>query len=150
MSMHIERIEASRYIAQAGDLLREHWQELTLFKDVAVLKPDVAKYEALENAGKLKSLGLFKEDVLVGYSVNILGTHPHYADLVCLVNDVLFVTKELRQGRRGLALIRATEQLAVACGAQVMTWHAKEGTTLDALMPKLGYAVQDISYSKEV
>ena len=65
-------------------------------------------------------------------------------------NDVLFVAKEYRRGRLGLGLIRATEREAKKRGAQMVSWHAKQGTALEALMPRLGYGVQDIIYSREV
>ena len=32
----------------------------------------------------------------------------------------------------------------------MLIWHAKKDSTLDALMPKLGYRIQDVLYSKEL
>lgn len=63
-------------------------------------------------------------------------------------NDLLFVAEEHRKTRVGLDLIRETEKQAFARGAEMMLWHAKENTSLSILMPKLGYSVQDIIYSK--
>jgi GNAT superfamily N-acetyltransferase len=67
-----------------------------------------------------------------------------------LHNDVLYVHPDYRKSRLGLSLIKATESLAKSKGAQVVLWHAKPNTSLDTLMPRLGYGVQDIIYLKEI
>ena len=65
-------------------------------------------------------------------------------------NDVLFIKKEFRGGRIGLRLMKVTEDYAKSLGCKVMLWHAKEDTTLAALLPRLKYGVQDIIFSKEL
>ena len=98
----------------------------------------------------LFALSAYVGDRLIGYSVNFLMRHLHYADLVYAQNDLLFIDKDYRASRAGLALIRATEAHAKAKGAQMLIWHAKPGTALEALLPRMGYGVQDIMFSKEV
>lgn len=150
MGIRIVEISVSEQIGQAGELMREHWLELAKNKVLMVLKPDAARYRAMEQAGLILALGAFDGDVLVGYSVGFIGPHLHYADLVVVQNDVLFIAKSHRLGRTGYRLIQATEQLAKSRGAQMLVWHAKEDTPLDSLLPRLGYGVQDILYSKEL
>lgn len=150
MSIRIVEISVSEHIGQVGELLREHWLELAKNKDLMVLKPDVALYEAMEQAGVILALGAFDGDTLVGYSVNLVSKHLHYADLSYAQNDVLFLAKSHRQGRTGYRLIQATEQAAKARGVQMLVWHAKQNTPLETLLPRLGYGVQDILYSKEL
>lgn len=137
-------------IIDRQDLLRMHYDEVAKNKSVMVLDPDKAKYQAIERAGKSLCLAAFADEKIVGYSVNIVDTHIHYADLVCCVNDVLFVDPVYRNGRCGLMLIKQTESVAKDRGAKLMLWHAKSGTALDLLMPKIGYGVQDIIYSKVI
>ena len=72
------------------------------------------------------------------------------ADLRIAQNDILFVKKELRGGRLGLRLLKATEDYAKSEGCKLMLWHAKENTALAKLLPKLKYGVQEIMYSKEI
>lgn len=150
MSIQIFQIRVSEHIGAVGELLRAHWLEIAKNKTLMVLKPDTERYAVLEQAGLLLALGAFDGDVMVGYSVSFIGPHLHYADLVYAQNDVLFVAQPHRLGRTGYRLIQATELLAKARGAQMLIWHAKQGTTLDALLPRLGYGVQDILYSKEL
>lgn len=149
MQFIIKEVKASSIIDRQ-DLLKMHYDEVAKNKSVMVLDPDRAKYQAIERAGKLLCLAAFFDNKIVGYSVNIIDTHIHYAELVCCVNDVLFVDPVYRNGRCGLMLIKHTESAAKDRGAKLMLWHAKSGTALDMLMPKLGYGVQDIIYSKVI
>lgn len=137
-------------IEHVPGLLEAHWHESARNKHLMVLKPDVARYQSLEAAGALLSLVAYVEETIVGYSVNIVTPHLHYADLLCAHNDVLFVAKEYRESVLGLKLIRETERAARARGAHLMLWHAKEATALANILPKMGCTVQEIIYSKEL
>lgn len=146
----IRESTVSEMLEHAGDLFAEHREEIALNKAVMVLKPDAQRYEALEAAGNLFILAAFKGNELVGYSVNFLLPHLHYADLTVASNDLLFVAKAHRKGIVGLRLIRATEARAKKAGAGLMLWHAKPATALSEIMPRLGYEVQDIIFSREL
>ena len=86
----------------------------------------------------------------MGYSINFIGPHMHYSNLRYAHNDALFVKAGHRGGTLGLRLMRETERLAREQGARMMMWHAKPDTALHKLLPRLGYAVQDIAFSKEI
>jgi predicted GNAT superfamily acetyltransferase len=137
-------------IEHVPGLLEAHWHESARNKHLMVLKPDVPRYQALEAAGALLSLVAYVDEAIVGYSVNIVSPHLHYADLLCAHNDVLFVAKEYRESPLGLKLIRDTERAAKARGVHLMLWHAKEDTTLASILPKMGCRVQEIIYTKEL
>lgn len=132
-------IVASEWIERAWPLLEEHYAELATAPEIMLLKPDVERYQALEAAGNIFAIGMFDGDHLVGYSVNILARNLHYGDLLMAQNDLLFVTRSHRKGMTGVRLIAATENMARAKGAEMMLWHAKPGTTLDRMLPRLGY-----------
>lgn len=147
--MRIVPILATEHIDECWDLLQAHREELATHKDLMVLKPDVARYKNLEEMGFLFTLALLDDqDKIVGYSVNILVRNLHYVDLVMANNDILFIRKDLRKGTHGLRLIRATEESARAYGAKFMTFHGKQNTPFSELMPKIGYGVQDIVFSR--
>jgi len=137
-------------VDQIAELLRAHWDEIALNKDVMVLKPDVDKYRQLESMGLVLTLVAYDDDdQIIGYSINFIQHHLHYADLKYVANDVLFVRQDLRGSTRiGRQLIAETEAKAKAIGAQLVLWHAKEGTALATLLPRIGYQVQDIVFSK--
>ena len=137
-------------LAEAQTLFDEHYDEIARNKHVMVLKPDEVTYRKSEEMGTLFILSARQDDKLIGYSVNFITNHLHYVDLKVAQNDLLFISKEHRGGRLGLRLIRETETHAASLGCKLMVWHAKENTTLAAILPKLKYGVQEIMFSKEI
>jgi len=142
--LRFELMTAEQFFEESVVLLIEHREELATDKALMVLKPDVEKYLAVEARGALMMIGAYRGVRLIGYSVNIVTNNLHYADLIMCQNDVLFLTKDERKGSAGLRLIRETERLARERGAQIALWHAKPGTNLDKLMPRMGASVQDV------
>ena len=134
----------------ANPLFEEHYEEIARNKQVMKLKPNWQLYDQMDATGWLYIYLAMQGDVCIGYSMNIMMYHLHYADLRIAQNDVLFVKKEFRGGRLGLRLLKATEDHARSEGCKLMLWHAKENTALDKLLPKLKYGVQEIMYSKEI
>jgi len=134
----------------ANPLFEEHYEEIARNKQVMKLKPNWQLYDQMDATGWLYIYLAMQGDVCIGYSMNIMMYHLHYADLRIAQNDVLFVKKEFRGGRLGLRLLKATEDHAKSEGCKLMLWHAKENTALDKLLPKLKYGVQEIMYSKEI
>lgn len=147
-SIRIETLPVSFFEENCNDLFKEHYEETALNKSVMKLLPNWEKYFALEQAGMILCLGAFLGDECIGYSINFFTNHMHYKEMFYLQNDLLFVAEEHRKTRVGLDLIRETEKQAFTRGAEMMLWHAKENTSLSLLMPRLGYKVQDIIFSK--
>lgn len=143
-SVHFRVLTAQQFFNEAVGLLIAHREELATDKALMKLKPDFDKYYALDESGELMVIGAYRGDEMVGYSVSIITNNLHYADLMMCQNDVLFLSVSERKGATGLRLIRKTEQLAKLEGAQIMLWHAKPGTNLDQLMPRMGGTVQDV------
>ena len=137
-------------LAEAQTLFDEHYEEIARNKHVMVLKPDEETYRKSEEMGTIFILSARQGDKLIGYSVNFVTNHLHYADLKLAQNDLLFISKENRGGRVGLKLIKETEKHATLLGCKLMLWHAKESTTLAHMLPRLKYGVQDIIFSKEL
>ena len=135
---------------KADPLFQEHYEEIALRKDLMELKPNWPMYEAIDQSGLLFIHLAMQGDVCIGYSMNLVTNHLHYANLKYSQNDVLFIKKEFRGGRIGLRLMKVTEGHARSLGCKVMLWHAKEHTTLAALLPRMKYGVQDIVFSKEL
>ena len=138
------------FIVLADPLFEEHYEEIARNKQIMKLKPNYQLYEALNSTGWLFIYVAMRDDVCIGYSMNIMMHHLHYADLRIAQNDILFVKKEFRGGRLGLRLLKVTEDHARSEGCKLMLWHAKENTALAELLPKLKYGVQEIMYSKEI
>ncbi len=137
-------------LAELLPLLQAHRDELATNQRLMQLAPNVDAYRALENTRSLLALVAYRGETIVGYSINFIGPHLHYSGLRYAHNDALYVAPAHRGGRLGVKLMRATENLACARGARMMMWHAKPGTVLEQLLPRLGYGVQDVIFSKEI
>ena len=146
----IELATLADWKAKAEPLFREHYEEVARNKEVMVLNVNWPMYEALDEKQALFVYLAMRDNVCIGYSLNIVTNHLHYADLLYAQNDVLFIKKELRGGRLGLRLMKVTEDHAKSIGCKLMLWHAKENTALARILPKLKYGVQEIMYSKEI
>ena len=129
-------------------MLVDHWLALGKFPDLAPLKPDFATVLALEEAGKVLSIGAFDGDELVGYSVNLVTSWMHSVDALMCQNVVLWLDVRHRAGSNGLRLIRQTERLARARGCGVFLLGARDDTTLFELLPKLKYEVHETVYAR--
>lgn len=147
--MKFQRETLFDVIEEVQPLLEDHYRELAKNQDRVKLNPDWARYAAMEQAGALLIYTARKDEELVGYAAFFVSPHPHYQELTLASNDVLFLAKEHRTGRTGARLIHHCEsQIGAAYANACVTWHAKENTPLAAIMPRLGYSVQDIVFSK--
>jgi len=149
----IELSNVDEMLVHASALFKAHWQEIALNKRLMVLEPHELRYRALEAAGAMLALAAWTpEQQLVGYAVSFITQHLHYAGLTYAQNDILFVAQEHRRTGLGLDLIAETERIAKERGAQLVLWHAKQGTALDRLLgrPSSKYRVQDVIYSREL
>ena len=148
--INIKLATVDEMLAEASILFEEHYTEIARNKHLMVLKPDEETYRKSEEMGSIFILSARQDNVLIGYSVNFVTNHLHYADLKLAQNDLLFIKKEHRGGKIGLKLIRETESHATSLGCKLMLWHAKENTSLAAILPRIKYGVQDIIFSKEL
>jgi len=146
---HVRPVLVSDYINQVTDLIHAHWLETE--RDFAPNgpAPAVDVYRALEQAGSILAFGAFDDaETLVGYAVAILSPHLHYGVLYAH-HDLLYVTPAHRRGTLGLKLMRAIEGAAKDRGAQFSTWHAKPGSTLEAILTRSGYQLEESIFKKE-
>lgn len=150
MTAIIESLTAETLEREGAALLHDHYDEVAKNKDVMVLRPRWDVYQSMQSAGTLFALGARIDGKLVGYSANFIANHLHYASMVYVQNDVLFVAPQHRKTSLGLRLIQATESEARHRGAKLMLWHAKEGSKLDSVLSRMRYEVQDIIYSKRI
>ena len=137
-------------IEEVEPLLRDHYHALAKNQDRVALKPDWDRYVDLQNAGAFFIYTARNDGELVGYSAFFASRHPHYMDLMLVSNDVLWLAESHRTGRTGVRFIRhCEEQIQHRYGKDfALTWHAKAGTALDAMLPRMQYGLQDIVYSK--
>lgn len=129
-------------------LLDNHYDELTLHKEVVKLSVDWERYLKMDEAGALFNLTVRDSGKLVGYSVFYVQQHMHYTGLKMAKNDVLFLAKEYRKGPIGIKIIKRCEKELAEIGVQKIVWHAKQSNYLGELLVLLGYGVEDVILGK--
>ena len=151
MYKYVHNVEATVFLEQAKDLLYMHWEELALNKDKVYLNPDVNKYVLLQQAGSLCNIVVYKDEMVVGYSIIFLSTNMHYQDHIYANVDVLYVHPEYRHSTIGARLLVATEQLAKDNGASVILHHAKPYVPMIIKpLEKLNYQLYELMYGKYI
>lgn len=148
MSLIIVPLTVSDMKDFGGELLKAHYQELTLHKDRVKLDVDWGKYYKLESMGVLVALGAWEEKELIGYSVFVLQPSMHYRTTQFASNDVLFLREDKRKGMAGIRLIKESEKALVTLGVQKVLWHVKFDTILGPLLIRLGYQEEEYTMGK--
>jgi hypothetical protein len=144
----IDQTTIDLFIEQIKPLLELHYQELTLDKDIMVLKPDWARYRELMALDKMSVLGAYEDDKLVGYSVFFKQPHIHYEDNIMAHNDVLFLHPRCRQGITGIKLIKASEEMLQQQGVSKVVWHVKYSRDFRNILYRMGYKDEDVIVGK--
>jgi hypothetical protein len=125
-------------------LIKRHYAELTLDKDVMKLAPDWDRYNQLNNDGKLSIVAAYDNEKIVGYSVFFLNEHIHYKNNIIANNDVLFLAPEYRLGMTGIKLIKYSEMILQQLGVSKVIWHVKMAKDFRKLLHRMGYQDEDI------
>jgi GNAT superfamily N-acetyltransferase len=147
----IEEVTLDEIWISAAPLLSHHYDEVAKFNDIAILKPDYARYKAAEAAGRFLALLGRLDGEVIGYSANFHAASLHYADLNVYQNDVIYVAPAHRRGRLGLELRRRTLlRVRERWGPGLMIWHAKEGTVWEKLLRRAGCEVLDVLLAERV
>ena len=133
---------------EVQELLKLHYEELTLNKDVVKLDPDWFRYFDLENSGKFHTITARDNDKLVGYAGWFLMPHIHYKSILVASNDVLFLHPDYRLGTSGIKLLKYSESEMLKLGANKITWHIKESNDFRNILYRMGYKNEDMICGK--
>jgi len=130
------------------ELIRLHWEEIALNKEVIKLNPDWESYEALEEAGTLKIFTARDGSNLVGYFVVLVGRSLHYKDHIFAENDIIYLHKDYRKGYTGIKLIKFAEKCLKEDGVSILKVNTKVHQPFDTLMSFLKFNLIERVYTK--
>lgn len=116
------------------DILDEYAAECAIDK-LPPPNPDVNTYRALEAAKKLKIIGAFMDDELIGYASILTTSLPHFSLLLSIMES-LFVTKTHRGTGAGARLLKAAEQHADSMKSYGLLISAPIGGVLAEVLSK--------------
>jgi GNAT superfamily N-acetyltransferase len=131
-------------------LMRQHYEEIALYKDRIPLAPDWGRYRHMEETQSLAVYTAREDGALIGYSVFLLSYHLHYVHTLVAANDVLFLDRDHRKGSTGIKLIKHSEQELKKLGVERIMWHVKFDHDFRAILHRLGYADEEAIVGKLV
>jgi GNAT superfamily N-acetyltransferase len=147
---YIYDVPMSTFFSEECGLLEKHWKELSNNPSAIILKPDVAKYLSLQDAGLLLNIVVYNdEDEMVGYAIIFNMPHIHYSDDYFAMVDVIYVSQEYRKSRIGIELIDKVEALCREKNSSVLTYHTKpEHAAIEKIIERKGYSHYENIFGK--
>lgn len=135
--------------------IREHGSDL-IQPHVEEAEPDFAgqidvdwpRYEAIEAKGALITLAAWDDCAMVGYCVAFLYPSTRYRDQLVCQHEVLYVAPEARCTGAGLELVRALDRERTGRDADRLVMVAKKGSTLEKILPRLGFVAEETVFTK--
>lgn len=136
-------------------LVRQHWNEVGVFKREMPLAPDWDGYRARERQGLLHILAARRAAKLIGYcSWIVLSGHLHYKTTVFAVCDAIFIPTRYRKTGAGARLMLKSEADIVArWPGRSIRFEYHDKVALKHLAPALtkrGFEAIDVSLAKIV
>lgn len=98
-----------------------------------VYDPQEQIYEAMDKAGMLHCLGVYKGGQLVGFASLVVSIMPHNGKKIAAVESV-FALPEYRKYGVGLYLVRAARDKAKELGCDLVAYTPRLGSALDKIL----------------
>lgn len=154
VTFHQEKLSAVK--AEAEPLLRRHWEEIAMDRDVVPLDPNWALYGQLEADGMLSITTARdprievrgKDGALIGYVCYIVAPALHYQSLVVADCDIFWLAPEYRGRMLGARLIAESEKPLPAMGANKVVNKVKLTHDAGSMFERLGYKAIERVYTK--
>ena len=128
-------------------LLKEHYDEIALNKEIINLNPDWEGYARLDAVNALRIYTARKDGKLMGYFVVLVSKSLHYRDHLFANNDVIFLAKGARKGLTGVKLIKYAIDSLAAEGITKLHVNTKAHQPFDAILERLNFEEIERVYS---
>jgi GNAT superfamily N-acetyltransferase len=128
-------------------LLKQHYDEIALNKDIIKMNPDWEAYARLDAVNALRIYTARRNDKLLGYFVVIVSKSLHYRDHLFANNDVIFLAKPARKGLTGVKLIKYAIDSLAAEGITKLHINTKAHQPFDAILERLNFEEIERVYS---
>ena len=130
------------------ELIKLHYEEIAVNKDVIPLDPDWDRYKALDDSGLIMTVTARDDGKIIGYAIFFVTSHLHYKSTIYANNDLLYLHPDYRKGMTGIRLITLSEGFLKQRGVAKIMWHIKFNKDFSRLLHHLGYVDEDIIVGK--
>ena len=133
------------------DLGARHTVEINVTRSDEPLayKPNLAMYDALNEAGALTLICARNNGVLIGYGVLVTTPDITNIDAIVVTCNMLYVLPQYR-GRTSLQLLNACEQYAKDVEADFYSVGVKPQADFSKLLLRKGYKLDETFYIKKL
>lgn len=141
MNVELRRITIAQLFESQGfeDVCAAYCAESNRNESLAGSAPDRARYEALEQAGILQTIGAFDACNIVGLAIILMTPVPHFAGKTVATTESIFMLSEYRKAGAGANLLSAAKSLAKDCGCSGLYVSAPSGGRLERVLPRAGF-----------
>lgn len=147
-STSFQRERSQDIFHEVMPLLELHYKEISHYHDIP-LDPDFEKYEAMENAGAVRTFTARDEEKnIIGYAVFFVRHNLHYKTSFQAYQDILFIHPE-RRGF-GFKFIKWCDEQLKDEGVQVVYHHVKTAHNFGPVLERMGYECIDLIYGKRL
>ena len=107
-------------------------------------------YTKLEDAGSMVLITARDEELLAGYLILTLASHPHIKDFIQASSDAIFVDKEYRGEGVGKELLTTAEEALKEVGVGWISLFFRDSKSSEGLMRSLNYKQTDVVFGKSL
>jgi len=100
---------AAPILDELTPVLAESWRTVQPGYPNSKLKPDVSMYLELDASGVLRVITMRVDDILVGFALLLVMTHPHRMDDTIATVDTLFIMPAHRNDAAAVLFLRFME-----------------------------------------
>lgn len=143
-----KNIPMETFREEEDGIIFQNWRELENNKPKVCLSPDWDKLILMQKIGMLSNVIVRDDGRIVGYSIILHSPHLHYKEDVFSVVSSMYLKPEYRLSTSGLKMMKAIEEEARTHLASVLMYHAKPYTTLERILFKKGFRMEETSYIK--
>lgn len=133
---------------ELAPLLTEHASEIPHYKGLDI-SPDFSTYLNLQAAGALRLFTLRKDGRLVGYSAFIVHPHKHSKQSLQANEDLIFISKQYREGIGGYRFIKWCDGELLKEGISIIYRHVSLARDFSSLLKRLGYQEIEVMYARK-
>ncbi|MDB5595746.1 MAG: hypothetical protein JWM36_2707 [Hyphomicrobiales bacterium] len=137
-------------MAEIMPMWTAHNAEIAAEHDKPLLDPDLGRYMALHQAGKLHVIVPRESGEVIGYLFAAVETHLNRRTTLCAFYDLYYVRPEHRRGWTGVHLFKEAERTLKARGVKRLNTGTKLWKDVGTLLERMGWQETERLFTKVV
>lgn len=139
---------------EVADILKQHWEEVSINKDVIQLDPNWELYKLLEDNGNISITTARDNGKIIGYFGYIITPSLHHRSIKVADGDLFYIHIDYRKSTIAIKLLALSEKYLLEAGVNIIFNKTKDyihnvhGVSSGSLFKRAGYDKIENVYSK--